>query len=107
MNSDDLSLSIIHICSIITCVMFCCAEITPETFLINIAFNGRAVSGPYFGFGVRPANVGPGRSLGLRRAGPASGRPVRTAFDILHGSRTRGDHNPRVLSTYNETILNG
>ena len=48
-NSDDISLSIIHICCIITCVMFCCAETTLETlFLINIAFNGRAVPGPYF-----------------------------------------------------------
>ena len=38
--------------------------------------------------------------------GRVLGRPVRTAFDILHGSRTRGEHNLRVLSTYNETIVN-
>ena len=61
----------------------------------------------YNGFEVRPANVGPGRSLGLRpvRAGLGRvlGRPVRTAFDIIHGIRGR---NPRVLSTYNETIVN-
>ena len=31
---------------------------------------------------------------------------VRTAFDILHDSRTRGDHNLRVLSMCNKTIVN-
>ena len=72
----------------------------------------RLTGGPYPGrtlgrFGVRPANVGPGRSLGLRpTSGRVLGRPVRIAFDILHGSRTRGDHNLRVRSTYNETIVN-
>ena len=67
----------------------------------------RLTGGPYPGrtlgrFVVRPANVGPGRSLGLRpgrASGRVLGRPIRKAFDILHDSRTRGDHNPRVLST--------
>ena len=102
-NSDDLSLSIIHICSLLLVSCFVVQKQHQKHYFWLIL---RLTGGPYLGrFGVRPANVGPGRSLGLRPgwAGPAScrilGRPVRTAFDILPGSRTRGDHNPRVLST--------
>ena len=66
----------IYICSIITSVMYCCAETTLNTiFWLILNLTGGSYPGRILGrFGVGPANVGPGSGLGLR-PGRSPARP--------------------------------
>ena len=81
---------------LVSCIVVQIVETTLEKlFLINVAFNGRAVPGPYFRpiFLVRPANVGLGRSLGLwlDRVGLRPGRVLGRPCQYIYGECYKPD----------------